>query len=286
MKIIEQRLPQEADKSFIVYQEIGPFFPSPWHYHPQYELVLVTKSTGRRMVGDHIGGFSENDLVFMGSLLPHSWVNDPVYQQGQADHDAEAIVIQFVSEFLGAPFMNIPELTRFKQFMQLSDRGMVIHGKTKDRIIGLMKKMPAQNGLQRLTSLLAIFDLLATTSEYELLASPNFIQKFQFDSPERFKKITEYIMKNFDEEIHLADIASFANMSVATFCNFFKHTYRVTFVEYLNSVRIGHACKLLGKESESILEVAYQCGFNNIANFNRRFKKYKKMTPSEYRRKL
>lgn len=86
MKAIEFHLPQDVDKSFIVFRETGDFFPAPWHYHPHFEFVLVTKSTGRRMVGDHIGYFDEGDLVFMGSMLPHVWVNDPIYLQRKAPH--------------------------------------------------------------------------------------------------------------------------------------------------------------------------------------------------------
>ena len=89
------------------------------------------------------------------------------------------------------------------------------------------------------------------------------------------QKITEYIAQNFDEAIRLNDIAFFANMSVATFYKFFKQNYRVTFVECLNAVRIGHVYKRLGKATEPVLQMAYQCGFNNIANFNRHSKNIK-----------
>src|SRR5690606_32431528 len=95
MKSIEVRLPKDFDKSFVVFKEQGQYFPCPWHYHPEYELVLVLKSTGRRMVGDHIGYFEEGDLVCMGPYLPHVWVNDPIYLTGEAPTAAEAIVIHF-----------------------------------------------------------------------------------------------------------------------------------------------------------------------------------------------
>ena len=93
-------------------------------------------------------------------------------------------------------------------------------------------------------------------------------------------------MRNFDKEISLAEIAAVANMALTTFCNFFKEHYRVTFVEYLNEIRIGHACKLLTEKNKNVVEAAYQCGFNNLANFNRQFKKLKNMTPTEYRRTI
>lgn len=283
MKSIEVRLPQDFDKSFIVFKEVGQYFPVPWHYHPEYELVLVLKSTGRRMVGDHIGYFQEADLVCMGPFLPHVWVNDSKYVNGQADHQAEAIVIHFRDNFLGEEFLKIPEMDAFKNFLKLSNRGMAFTGRTKEQINSLMIGMVGMNGIQRLSSLLSIFDILCNSTEYELLASVGYTHNIQNNS-DRLGKITEYIIKNFNKEIALPEVADMANMAVTTFCNFFKEQYRTTFVEYLNAVRIGHACKLLSENNRNIVEVAYDCGFNNLANFNRQFKKYKKMTPSQFRK--
>ncbi|WP_342645587.1 AraC family transcriptional regulator [Mucilaginibacter sp. CSA2-8R] len=286
MKVIEQRLPQEFDKSFIVFKETGKFFPCPWHYHPEYELVLVNKSTGRRMVGDHIGYFDEGDLVFMGSRLPHVWVNDAKYIQSDDENPADAIVIQFVEDFLGERFLNIPELEGFRKFLHVSERGIVIEGKARNKIIPIMKSMIGMNGIQRLSALMSIFEILSNINDYNLLASPKFVQNFQYESPGRFKKITEYILQNFNKDITLPEAASIANMGLTAFCNFFKNQFRMTFVEYLNTVRIGHACKLIAEDKHNIVEVAYECGFNNLANFNRQFKKLKNITPSDYRKLL
>ncbi|AKP49630.1 AraC family transcriptional regulator [Cyclobacterium amurskyense] len=283
MKTIEVRLPQEFDKSFIVFKEKGPYFPCPWHYHPEYELVLVLKSTGKRMVGDHIGYFEPGDLVCMGPYLPHVWLNDPVYTKGEADHDAEAIVIQFQADFLGADFLQIPEMENIKSILGLASRGMAFTGKTKEKITALMTEMVHMNGIQRLSSLLSIFDILSRNKEYQLLASPGYIDS-EPEGSDRLTKIKNHILTNFDQEITLSEIASMANMGVTTFCNFFKEQYRITFIEYLNTVRIGHACKLLSNEDMNIVEVAFACGFNNLANFNRQFKKLKKMTPSDFRK--
>lgn len=284
MHYIELKLPKEADKSFVVFKETGKNFPCPWHYHPEYELVLVTKSTGRRLVGDHIGYFKEGDLVLMGPLLPHVWVNDPKYINGQADTLAEAIVIHFKEDFLGEHFLDIPEMVSFKTFLQLSNRGIAIKGKAKVETISLMKKMPGLNGIQRLASLFSIFDSLSKTSVYELLASPGFVKTNNVNNSDRLNKVIEYILQNFDQDITLPKVARAANMGLTTFCNFFKDNYRITFVEYLNTVRIGHACKLLTEKDQNVSEIAYECGYNSIANFNRQFRKYKQMTPTEFRR--
>ncbi|MEJ7827503.1 MAG: AraC family transcriptional regulator [Segetibacter sp.] len=288
MKSIERRLPQEIDKSFIVFNEVGPYFPYPWHYHPEYELVMIRRSTGRRMVGDHIGHFEEGDLVFMGPLIPHVWVNDPEFVQGKKEYLANAIVIQFVDNFLGQTFMQIPEMNEFRQFLKISDRGMVIKGKAREKINALMEEMLPNNGLQRLSSLFSIFDILSglKKSEYELLASPGSLQNINSNTSDHFNKINEYIMRNFYEDISLPEIASVANMAVTTFCNFFKEHYRVTFVEYLNRVKIGYACKLFSENDVNVVEAAYKSGYNNLSNFNKQFKKLKNMTPSEYRKKL
>ncbi|MDF9798941.1 AraC-like DNA-binding protein [Catalinimonas alkaloidigena] len=284
MKYVEQRLPQEFDKSFTVFREVGEYFPCPWHYHPEYELVLVIKSSGRRMVGDHIGYFEDEDLVFMPPYLPHVWVNDPQFFNGEASDVADAIVIHFNEEFLGADFFKIPEMESFINFLKCTNQGLAIHGKARTEINRIMKKMISMNGIQRLASLLSIFDILSQTTEYKALASHGFVQKISLRSSDQFRKVTEYIMLNFQEEISLSEVAQVANMAVTTFCNFFKENFRMTFVEYVNTLRVGYACKLLSESDFHIVEVAYKCGFNNLANFNRQFKKYKKMTPSEYRK--
>jgi AraC-like DNA-binding protein len=286
MNTIEKRFPQEHDKTFIVYQEIGTYFPFPWHYHPEYELVLVRKSTGRRMVGDNIGYFGEGDLVFMGPLLPHVWTNDPVFINGEADYLADAIVVQFVDSFLGEYFMQIPEMEHFKKFLRLSYRGMEIKGKTRDRISVIMNDMLNMNGLQRVAQLIAIFDLLAGANEYSLLSSPSPVQNIPYRTARHFRDINEYIMNHFHEEISLAEISRVANMAVTTFCNFFKEHYRVTFIEYLNTIRVAHACRLLSEPDMKIVEVSYECGFNNLANFHKQFKKLKNMTPTDYRKSV
>lgn len=286
MKAIELRLRKDLDKSFIVFREQGKLFPCPWHYHPEFELVLVIKSTGRRMVGDHIGYFKEGDLVVMGPMLPHVWVNDPEYLEEGSTLEADAIVIHFVADFLGEKFLQIPEMEKLNNVLELSKRGLHIKGHASEKICNLMKQLLNMNGMQRLVTLFTIFEILSGTSEYEVLASPGYVQNTHQKSSDRFSKVTEYIMRNFDREITLPEAASAANMAVTTFCNFFKTHYRMTFVEYLNVVRVGHACKLLGDKSKTIVGVAYECGFNNLANFNRQFKKLKKMPPSEYRKTI
>ena len=168
--------------------------------------------------------------------------------------------------------------------LKLSKHGIVIKGNTRNKIATLMHEMQGMSGIQRLASLLSIFDILCANNEYELLASPGYLKQGLLDCSDKFSKVNAYILRNFDRDITLNEVASVANMAVSTFCNYFKEHYRITFVEYLNKVRVGHACKLLGEQEEYVVEIAYKCGFNNLANFNRQFRKIKNMTPSEYRK--
>src|SRR5690606_31569629 len=169
MKAVEYNLPQELNESFIVFRERGQFFPAPWHYHEHLELVQVTSSTGRRMVGDHIGFYDRNDLVFMGSNLPHVWVNDPEYFDGTARDDADAVVIHFKRDFLGSNFTDIPEMMPLKKIIQESARGIVIKGTIRDEINSLMVQMLDLKGIERFKNLFAIFDCLARLKDYEVL---------------------------------------------------------------------------------------------------------------------
>lgn len=285
MKAIEFRLPKEFDKSFIVFSEKGSHFPCPWHYHPEYELVLINKSTGKRMVGDHIGHFDEGDLVLMGPNLPHVWVNDKKYIENKDNSAAEGTVIHFTSDFIGQDIFKIPECLSLTEIFKLSSRGIHIKGEVSQQIAEIMISMIFENGLKRLSSIFEIFNILCSMKEYEVLASPNFLFS-SLKENSRHSKINDYILRNFHKPITLNEVAYEANMATTTFCNFFKEHYRMTFIEYVNHIRIGHFCKLISENDKSILEAAYDCGFNSVANFNRQFKKLKGMSPSEFKRSL
>src|SRR5680860_186650 len=278
MKAVELHLPQDFTKSFVVFREKGAYFPAPWHYHEHYELVLVKKSTGRRMVGDHIGYYDDGDLVFMGSLLPHVWVSDPEYFDGTAGEEADALVIHFTKDFLGESTMEIPEMEKLKSVIDRSQRGIAIKGKARKKIDRLMTEMPHISGLLRMSNLFAIFQELVNANDVEVLASPGFMKNNEIITSERFRDIMEFIMQNFDQKITLEQVSGVANMSITAFSHYFKDQFRMTFIEYLNSVRVGQVCVLMSESDKNISEIAYTCGFNNLAHFNRQFKKHKGMT--------
>jgi len=284
MKLENMRLIQEPDKSFIVYHETQPF--SRWHHHPEYELVLIVKGTGKRMVGDHIDRFKQHDLVLVGSYLPHEWLCDHEYFDHSNGFQGEGIVYQFLPDFLGPNFFEIPENLNLKLLLEESARGLKFKGRTKERITSLMLQNFNLDGTDRLYSLFSIFRILSKTKEYTLLSSPGFIEPFHQEGNEPMQKAIEYIFRNFHKDLSIKEMLYITNMSNTAFCMAFKKCCRMTFKEYLLKTRIGYACKLLSEGSLNISQIAYSCGFENISNFNRQFKNIKGLTPSKYQNKL
>jgi len=284
MKIAQLRLQPETDKSFIVHHEISPF--APWHHHPEYELVLILKGKGRRMVGDSVDRFVENDLIFTGPFLPHQWLCDVYYNGHPDNYKEEAFVIQFVYDFLGERFFEITENSALKRFLVGSSRGCKFYGDARKKIMSILLKMIDNGDVGRLFGLLSIFSVFASTSEFSYLSSPASVDSFMLKENESMQKALQYIMQNFQKEIQIKDLLEVTNLSYASFYNYFKRNFKVPFKEYLLDIRVDYACKLLKDETLNISEVAYNCGFENLSNFNRQFKRIKNTTPSLFQKQL
>ena len=280
MKVAKVRLLQDPDKSFIYYKENNPF--TTWHHHPEYELCLITKGRGKRMVGDSIDRFKNNDLVLIGSYTPHESLCDPEYFDHPDGFQGEGIVIQFVYNFLGESFFSIPENNNLNKFILGSTRGYVFYGETKKRLISVILKMEELKNSERLYALFSIFKIFSTTKEFNLLSSHAFSESFWFDESGPMQKALKFIQQNFQKQIGIKELLEISNMSNTSFYAAFKQTYRMPFKDYLLHIRVGYACKLLIDKSYNISGVAYNSGFGNISNFNRQFKKIKGITPSQF----
>ncbi|MEK6478590.1 AraC family transcriptional regulator [Catalinimonas sp. 4WD22] len=284
MKPILEKLTPEPECSFVLQKDSFPYYPTPWHYHPEYELVLVLKSSGKKIIGDHISYFSEGDLTLMGPNLPHVYDNDPAYYEASSQLKAEAIVIHFAEDFLGKHFFNLPEMAKVKKLLNASRRGLQIEGKLKKEIAKRMGEMLHYSPALRLTELLSILVALSHDESLVPLASAGFVQHYGNANAERLDPVLAYMMQHFTEDISLEEVAALANMSPQSFCRFFKHCTRKTFLAFLNELRVGYACRLISDNRYNISEVCYKSGFNNLSNFNRQFKRVTYKTPSEYKR--
>ena len=282
MKPQLHKLPFSSDASFLYKTLECPYFPNPWHFHKEYELVLINKSRGTRFIGDKVSNFKEGDLSLIGSNIPHLFRNSEEYYSKNSRLKANSVFIHFTKDFLGLNFFDIPEMKQVVKVLEKSSLALEIHGKSKKHIKNKLIEMKDQKPPERLVSLLEILLHLAYSSEHKTVLSSGFSANNSGDT-ERINKVFEFIMKNYTEEIYVQEIASKLNMSVPSFSRYFKHHARKTFSDYVTEIRIGHACRLLMENNHSISEISYQSGFENLSNFYRHFKKIVGVIPKEYK---
>ena len=158
MKAILQKVLVPVNSSFAVRNIRSAYFDIPWHFHPEYELVLILKSEGKRFVGDSITNFFPGDLLLLGSNIPHWYRNDSVYYKGILNMEAESIVIQFTNNFIGESFFTLPETTGIRAVLENASRGLEISGETRNKISELMCEMIDKEGMDRLIQLMSILN--------------------------------------------------------------------------------------------------------------------------------
>lgn len=258
-----------------------PHFLKIWHYHPEFELVLILKSTGTRFIGDSIEKFKEGEIVLLGRDLPHMWLNDERYFKGDESLKAEAMAIHFREDFLGSEFFNTAEMKTIGKLLKLSCRGIVFKQVHND-IIDKIEKLPEKGAFKKTIDFLEVLHALSLHENFKKLSSVGFIDSFEKAENESLVKVYEFVFENFKEPISAKDAAKIANLSVSSFSRYFKRIHRKTFTRYLNEVRTGYACKLLLEKKNSIGQICFESGFSNISNFNRQFRKIKGLAPREF----
>jgi AraC-like DNA-binding protein len=261
-----------------------PYFDNPWHYHPEIELTLITKSKGTRFVGDNIERFNEGDLVLLGSNLPHYWRNDSIYYGPNSTEKAEAMILRFRLDFLGKPWLRIPEMREVKQLFEDAAHGISFSQITSDRVIPILLKLHLSRGIDQVIDFLELFKILAKAKDGRTLSTKIFGESKPINDSDRMNTVLNYIHMHLQENITLETVANLANMNAAAFCRYIKAKTNKTFIELLNDFRIAYACRLLLDGPRNISEICYDCGFNNLTHFNYIFKKITGTNPSNYRK--
>lgn len=283
--LLEKVIPNYAS-SIAVKREIVPFMDYPLHYHPEYEIIYVQKSYGIRIMGNHIGNFFDHDLMFISPNLPHVWRNDIAFYQDNKELFVDVYVIHFLEDALKDGFFDLPELAHVKRMFILGQQGMMIQGKDKTEISQLIKKVYEFSGFERLMLFLRTLDRIARAEDYELLSNQGFTNSLNNADSERINKVIDYLMYNYKRDTKLVDIAELVNMNKSSFCRYFKYRTHKTFSQFLNEIRITHACKFLMNNELTISEICYETGYNNISHFNREFKRITGLTAKAYRKKF
>ena len=279
-----EKTPQRESESFHCEVVRGPSYNATWHFHPELQITLVLESHGYRLVGDKISPLKPGDLVLLGGNLPHVWHQDaPKKSTGPGVH---AIVVRFREAFAGKDLLDSPEMTVVRKLFQRAARGLEITGRTRTAIAGRVEKLPQLSGLARLGELLGILDFIAHSPDLKPIASAGFVPNLSTDDQDRMQRITGYINTHLTEPIGRSEVAREAHLSAGAFSRFFKLRTGKSLPEYLNELRVSRACRLLADERRKITDIALECGFCNLANFNRRFRSITRMAPSDYRLQL
>ncbi|MEO3403534.1 AraC family transcriptional regulator [Mucilaginibacter sp. CAU 1740] len=279
MKFFEEKI-LPGDRLFVIKEERFPFNDFPLHTHPEYEIILVMKSSGTRYVGDHIADFFPGDLCLFGPNLPHTFYNKHM----PADREVHQVVIQFDENCLGPGFFDRPQFAAIKTLLQRSQHGINFTGPTRDIAEEKIKAMVNADEAEAVAGLISVLGLLAKSTDHEVLSIQKQIAASVQKDTVRMNLIYHYLLDNFRNDIVLEDVAAMANLTVAAFCRYFKQHTRKTLSEFVNDLRIGYACSLLHQKEMSVLQVCFESGFNNISYFNRRFKKQTGVSPLFYQK--
>ena len=258
-------------------------FPSPlvrWHYHDAYELHYIVASSGKVFVGDYIGEFQPGNLFLTGPRLPHNWISN--CDVGQV-HPLRDMAIQFNHATIEGAAALIPELREFLPLLKSARCGIQFPD-SYDRAAHYMGAVRESSGASRLGYFFQFLHELAQCGNYKVLSTVQIESKFDEAALEKVNIVVNYVMQHYHENLTLSAAAELVGMNDSYFSRFFKKSTGNSFNEFVAQIRIGNACELLSGSELQISNICYEVGYNSIANFNRRFRERKQVTPREYRR--
>jgi len=285
MKILQTEITPAHNSYISVIERNDPYFKSPFHYHPEIELVYIRESYGKRVIGDKIEPFYAGDLVLVGSNLPHVWLSDESYHQGTEIGRAKSIVMYFNKEIFGEGFYNLREVEKINTLFRNAQRGLKITNDTRDKVIDILEVLVHKTGFERVLGLMEILHILSSSNDTEFINSETYSGVVYNRDTDRLAEVFKFINTSFGTDITLNDVAKKANLTPQSFCRLFKKRMNKHFMEYLNEVRISHACRYLMDTDCSISEIAYMSGFKTVSNFNKVFKENTGYCPTSYRLK-
>ena len=278
--VMREITPLTQNDCFTLFSRTKSNFDFPLHSHEEFELNLIRNARGaKRIIGDHIEEIDDLELVLVGPNLQHGW-----FTHNCASLEIFEVTIQFHKDLFDEKFLRRNQLSFLRNMIEKSSRGILFSKETTKRLTPRIIQLNHKDGFDSVLELMSILNELSASSKTRILSDSSFnnTESHTYSSA-RVEKTYDYMNKNFDKVIGLNEVARLANMSEASFSRFFKSHTGITFIDSLTEIRLGHASRMLIDTSLSVAEIAYNCGFNNISNFNRIFKKKKKCTPKEFR---
>jgi AraC-like DNA-binding protein len=278
MKVLPFKIPKPENEAFVYQEDDEILFYNKLHQHEEIQISFIVKGEGTLVIGDSIADFKTDDIIVIGSNIPHVFNSDT-----SSNEPSFMMTLFFTRDSSGETFFDLNEFQSLKTFFKKSTHGF----KLSSNKLRLKKNFLSLKKATKLQRFILLFEILQIINKSKTKQLSSFIYQKSFKDVEgkRMSDVFEYTMKNFSQPIYLEQIASVASMTTNAFCKYFKQRTNKTYFQLLNEIRIANACKILNKEKDtSINEVSISSGFQNISNFNRKFKFVKKMTPSEFRK--
>jgi AraC-like DNA-binding protein len=273
MKPFVQILPQLENSSFVIQTINTRYFQTGLHQHTEYEFIFFTEGTGIVWIGDYEGKYKPGDIYLIGSNLPHAF-------KSSNNKPVSAVTIHFRNNCWGNHFMNIPECSSIKQLLEIAASGLQVAGHCKSNLEPLIKALTTATSINRVIMLLQCLENISTVKEYVILSK----KKVQiYKDSDTIDKIIDFTLTSCHHRISLSQVAELACMSVSAFCHYFKRRTQKTYIDFLNEVRVGYACKQLLQTNKPVTDIGYESGYNTVAYFHRQFLRIKKITPLQYR---
>ena len=282
-ELFKEVSPLSSKDCFILIERQKTNFNFPIHIHPECELNFIENAKGaQRIVGDSIEEIDEEELVLVTNPhLEHAWKD---YRN--VSKNIHEITIQFHPDLLTDTFLNKNQMISIRQLFRHAERGVAFSRESIAKVRPLLKTLTCENdSFYSLIKLLIILHELSIDKGMRELSTGQFAANVmhQHSSDESLGRVMDYLSRHYSEVIRLSEVAAMVNMSESSFCRFFKQHTSKSFIDFLTDIRLGAASRALIDSSLSIAEIGYDCGFNNLSNFNRIFKKKKGVTPSEFR---
>jgi len=281
MKVVPFQIPKNTEEAFRVQLDDLPHLYDHLHQHPEIQLTCIKESNGTLVAGDYVGPFHAGDVFVIGGNQPHVFRNDEKFFKKRSK--AVAITIFFDEKTFGENFWLLEEMKTLQQFLKNSSGGFRITGRKKKLLAEKLVSIVNAKGIDRLIIFLEILKELGSKKEMQPLSKPIIQRNIKTYDGSRLNKVIEFTFKEFQRTITLKEVSTLANLTPEAFCKYFKTRTRKTYVNFLNEIRINHACRLL-TEDRTISDICYESGFTNLSNFNRIFKKIKQASPNEWRK--
>lgn len=270
-----------TDVSFAAWAHGYPYRTVRWHFHPEYEIHLVTATSGRAFVGDHVGTFEPGNLILTGPNLPHNWISDV---PPGASVPERGLIVQFGEDFVQGCLNAFPEMAAVGDLLRDAARGVEFSAEDGRKAEPLLRELLAARGVRRLALFFALLDLLQRSTGKRILSSRNYRPDPATYMAQPLNLVLDYIAHNFQSKLQESEMAQLSGYSLAAFSRAFRRHTGVSFVHYVNDMRIKLACEMLIADDSSIADICFRVGFNNLSNFNRQFLAHKGMAPRVFRR--